>query len=255
MDAPSSRCLSSHACAIPGIMATRVIDQKRDRLTTILVAPLTTCSARIPVYTLIISAFVPNHQLFGWISEQGLVMLGLYATGITSALAVAFVIRKVFWRGASEPFLMELPAYKLPDPIERRAPGLAARRDLPAPRRHDHPLDDGDRLGAGEDPAAAAGREGPCHRLQLRRHDRPRAGAAAAPHRLLLADERGADPRHGGPRGGGRRARHGLCGERRRRLDRRPRPRARRPTGHSPRRSPSSPGTSSPRNAPRRSAS
>ncbi len=108
--------LSSHACAIPGIMATRVIDQRRDRLTTILVAPLTTCSARIPIYTLIISAFVPNHTLFGWISEQGLVMLGLYAAGITSALTVAFVIRKVFWRGASEPFLMELPAYKLPDP-------------------------------------------------------------------------------------------------------------------------------------------
>jgi ferrous iron transport protein B len=108
--------LSSHACAIPGIMATRVIDQKRDRLTTILVAPLTTCSARIPVYGLIISAFVPNHKLFGWVSEQGLVMLGLYVTGITSALVVAFVIRKVFWRGASEPFLMELPAYKMPDP-------------------------------------------------------------------------------------------------------------------------------------------
>ena len=108
--------LSSHACAIPGIMATRVIDQKRDRLTTILVAPLTTCSARIPVYTLIISAFVPNHTLFGWISERGLVMLGLYAGGMLSALAVAFVIRTVFWRGASEPFLMELPAYKMPDP-------------------------------------------------------------------------------------------------------------------------------------------
>jgi ferrous iron transport protein B len=108
--------LSSHACAIPGIMATRVIDQKRDRLTTILVAPLTTCSARIPIYTLIISAFVPNHTLFGWVSEQGLVMLGLYAAGITSALTVAFVIRTVFWRGASEPFLMELPAYKMPDP-------------------------------------------------------------------------------------------------------------------------------------------
>jgi ferrous iron transport protein B len=108
--------LSSHACAIPGIMATRVIDQKRDRLTTILVAPLTTCSARIPIYTLIISAFVPNHTLFGWVSEQGLVMLGLYVSGITSALAVAFVIRTVFWRGASEPFLMELPAYKVPDP-------------------------------------------------------------------------------------------------------------------------------------------
>jgi ferrous iron transport protein B len=109
--------LSSHACAIPGIMATRVIDQKRDRLTTILVAPLTTCSARIPIYTLIISGFVPNHHLFGWVSEQGLVMLGLYVAGISSALAVAFVIRTVFWRGASEPFLMELPAYKMPDPL------------------------------------------------------------------------------------------------------------------------------------------
>ena len=109
--------LSAHACAIPGIMATRVIDQKRDRLTTILVAPLTTCSARIPIYTLIISGFVPNHHLFGWVSEQGLVMLGLYATGIVSALTVAFVIRTVFWRGASEPFLMELPAYKMPDPL------------------------------------------------------------------------------------------------------------------------------------------
>jgi len=109
--------LSSHACAIPGIMATRVIDQKRDRLTTILVAPLTTCSARIPIYTLIISGFVPNHKVFGWVSEQGLVMLGLYVVGISSALAVAFVIRTVFWRGASEPFLMELPAYKMPDPL------------------------------------------------------------------------------------------------------------------------------------------
>jgi len=76
--------LSSHACAIPGIMATRVIDQKRDRLTTILVAPLTTCSARIPIYTLIISAFVPTPHPFGWVSEQGLVMLGLYASGIIS---------------------------------------------------------------------------------------------------------------------------------------------------------------------------
>ncbi|MGA0600742.1 ferrous iron transport protein B [Caulobacter sp. KR2-114] len=108
--------LSSFACAIPGIMATRVIDQKRDRLTTILVAPLMTCSARIPVYTLIISAFVPHRTVYG-LSLQGLVFFGLYALGMVSALAVAWVVRKVFWRGASEPFLMELPAYKLPDPL------------------------------------------------------------------------------------------------------------------------------------------
>jgi len=106
--------LSSFACAIPGIMAARVIDQKRDRMTTILVAPLMTCSARIPVYTLIIGAFIPDRTVGPGLNLQGLVMFGLYATGILSALAVSFVIRKVFWRGAVEPFLMELPTYKLP---------------------------------------------------------------------------------------------------------------------------------------------
>ena len=109
--------LSSFACAIPGIMATRVIDNKRDRLTTIMVAPLMTCSARIPVYTLIISAFIPRQQVLGVLSLQGLVFFGLYAGGMVSALAVAWVMRKVFWRGAAEPFLMELPAYKTPDPL------------------------------------------------------------------------------------------------------------------------------------------
>ncbi|MEY4555127.1 MAG: hypothetical protein RL093_246, partial [Pseudomonadota bacterium] len=107
--------LSSFACAIPGVMAARVIDSKRDRLTTIMVAPLMTCSARIPVYTLIIAAFIPNETVWGFASLQGLVMFGLYAAGIISALAVSFVIRKVFWRGAVEPFMMELPAYKTPD--------------------------------------------------------------------------------------------------------------------------------------------
>ena len=106
--------LSSFACAIPGIMAARVIDQKRDRITTILVAPLMTCSARIPVYTLIISAFIPDRVVGPGLNLQGLVMFGLYATGILGALSVSFLIRKVFWRGAVEPFLMELPTYKLP---------------------------------------------------------------------------------------------------------------------------------------------
>ena len=108
--------LSSFACAIPGIMSARVIDNKRDRLTTILVAPLTTCSARIPVYTLIISAFIPNRLVWGFANLQGLVMFGLYAAGIGSALIVAFVIRRLIWRSATEPFLIELPAYKVPDP-------------------------------------------------------------------------------------------------------------------------------------------
>jgi ferrous iron transport protein B len=109
--------LSSFACAIPGIMSTRVIDNKRDRLTTIMVAPLMTCSARIPVYTLIISAFIPNRQVLGVLSLPGLVMFSLYAAGIISALGVSFITRRLFWRGAVEPFLMELPAYKLPDPV------------------------------------------------------------------------------------------------------------------------------------------
>jgi ferrous iron transport protein B len=107
--------LSSFACAIPGIMATRVIDNKRDRLTTILVAPLMTCSARIPVYTLIISAFIPDRQVWGFIGLQGLVMFGLYASGIFSALAVSFVANHFFWRdNATPPFMLELPDYKLP---------------------------------------------------------------------------------------------------------------------------------------------
>ncbi len=108
--------LSSFACAIPGIMAARVIDNRRDRFTTILVAPLMTCSARIPVYTLIISAFIPHRTVWGFANLQGLVMFGLYAAGIVSSLAVAFVLRRLIWRGAVEPFIMELPAYKLPDP-------------------------------------------------------------------------------------------------------------------------------------------
>ena len=107
--------LSSFACAIPGIMAARVIDNRRDRLTTILIAPLMTCSARIPVYTLIISAFIPQREVFGFINLQGLVMFGLYAAGIFSALAVSFVAKIVMWRDYEpSPFMMELPDYKLP---------------------------------------------------------------------------------------------------------------------------------------------
>jgi ferrous iron transport protein B len=107
--------LSSFACAIPGIMAARVIDNRRDRLTTILIAPLMTCSARIPVYTLIISAFIPQRDVFGIVNLQGLVMFGLYAAGIFSALAVSFVAKIVMWRDYEpSPFMLELPDYKLP---------------------------------------------------------------------------------------------------------------------------------------------
>jgi ferrous iron transport protein B len=107
--------LSSFACAIPGIMATRVIDNRRDRLTTILIAPLMTCSARIPVYTLIISAFIPAKLIWGWVNLQGLVMFGLYTAGIASALGVSFLIKFLMWRDyAPAPFMLELPDYKMP---------------------------------------------------------------------------------------------------------------------------------------------
>jgi len=107
--------LSSFACAIPGIMAARVIDNKPDRLTTILVAPLMTCSARIPVYTLIISAFIPPTTVWGWVNLQGLVMFGLYASGIVAALLVSFITKRLFWHEhAIEPFMLELPDYKMP---------------------------------------------------------------------------------------------------------------------------------------------
>ena len=122
--------LSSFACAIPGIMATRVIDDRRDRLTTILVAPLMTCSARIPVYTLIISAFVPATHLWGWVSLQGLVRFGLYAAGITSALAVSFVAKHLFlYENHTPPCMLELPAYKLPS-VRSVAIGLYTRAKM-----------------------------------------------------------------------------------------------------------------------------
>jgi ferrous iron transport protein B len=119
--------LSSFACAIPGIMATRVIDDRRDRLTTILVAPLMTCSARIPVYTLIISAFIPDRPVLGFIGLQGLVMFALYAAGITGALTVSFVAKRLFWRTtAGEPFMLELPDYKIPQ-LRSLVMGVTAR--------------------------------------------------------------------------------------------------------------------------------
>ncbi len=106
--------LSSFACAVPGIMATRTIDNEKDRLTTILVAPLMTCSARLPVYTLIIAAFIPDRAIVPGINLQGVVMFALYLAGIVGALGAALVLRKTVARGASSFFMMELPKYQLP---------------------------------------------------------------------------------------------------------------------------------------------
>jgi ferrous iron transport protein B len=106
--------LSSFACAVPGIMSTRTISDPKDRLTTILIAPLMTCSARLPVYTLIIGAFIPNRTVAGGIGLQGLVLFALYVAGIVGALAAAAVLRLSIARGKSSGFLMELPKYQMP---------------------------------------------------------------------------------------------------------------------------------------------
>ncbi|TAA21888.1 ferrous iron transport protein B [Pseudoxanthomonas winnipegensis] len=106
--------LSSFACAIPGIMATRSIQDPRDRLATILVAPLMTCSARLPVYALLIGAFIPQRQVGGVFNLQGLVLFGLYVAAIVSALVVAWVMKR--WRRdkSEHPLLLELPSYRIP---------------------------------------------------------------------------------------------------------------------------------------------
>ncbi len=107
--------LSSFACAIPGIMATRSISDPRDRLTTIFVAPLMTCSARLPVYALLIAAFIPEQTVWGLFNLQGLVLFALYMAGILSALGVSFVL-KFFQKDKSDHMLlMELPSYRFPD--------------------------------------------------------------------------------------------------------------------------------------------
>ncbi|WP_417592366.1 ferrous iron transporter B [Parasphingorhabdus sp.] len=106
--------LSSFACAIPGIMATRSISDPRDRLTTILVAPLMTCSARLPVYAIIIGAFIPPTTVGPGIGLQGLVLFGLYVFGIVGAMVVALVLRSTVTKGPNSGFLMEMPKYQLP---------------------------------------------------------------------------------------------------------------------------------------------
>ncbi|MGH1402178.1 MAG: ferrous iron transporter B [Acinetobacter tandoii] len=107
--------LSSFACAVPGIMATRSISDPRDRLTTIFVAPLMTCSARLPVYALLIAAFIPAQTVWGIFNLQGLVLFALYMAGIFSALVVSFVL-KFFQKDKSQhALLMELPSYRFPD--------------------------------------------------------------------------------------------------------------------------------------------
>ncbi|MFM1981603.1 MAG: hypothetical protein RJB22_322 [Pseudomonadota bacterium] len=107
--------LSSFACAVPGIMATRTVEDPRDRLTTILIAPLMTCSARLPVYAVIIGAFIPNRAVVPGVGLQGLVLFGLYVSGIAGAMIAALLIRRTILPGRSLGFMMEMPRYQLPN--------------------------------------------------------------------------------------------------------------------------------------------
>ena len=121
--------LSSFACAVPGIMATRSITDPRDRLTTILIAPMMTCSARLPVYAVIIAAFIPARQVLPGVGLQGLVLLGLYALGILGAMGGALLLRRSITRGAASGFIMELPKYQLPT-VKDLALGLYQRAEI-----------------------------------------------------------------------------------------------------------------------------
>jgi ferrous iron transport protein B len=106
--------LSSFACAIPGIMATRTIPNLRDRLLTMMLAPLMTCSARLPVYALLISAFIPNRAV-GWFNLRGLVLFGLYVLGVLGAVVVALSLQLVARRASYHPLMMQLPEYHWPN--------------------------------------------------------------------------------------------------------------------------------------------
>ena len=121
--------LSSFACAVPGIMATRTIDDEKDRLTTILIAPLMTCSARLPVYTIIIGAFIPARQVLPGVGLQGLVLLGLYLMGIAGAFVAALVLRRTVTKGESSGFMMEMPKYQMPR-LRDVALGLWSRTEI-----------------------------------------------------------------------------------------------------------------------------
>ncbi|MGI9468771.1 MAG: ferrous iron transport protein B [Rubripirellula sp.] len=109
--------MSSFACAVPGVMAARVIENRRDRFATIMVAPLMSCSARLPVYLLLIAAFIPSTTyLAGWLSLPAIVLMSMYLVGVVAAIPVAWILKKTLLRGEVAPFVLELPEYKVPSP-------------------------------------------------------------------------------------------------------------------------------------------
>ena len=202
--------LSSFACAIPGIMATRTIQNPRDRLATIMIAPLMTCSARLPVYALIIGAFIPQRAVWGGLQLQGLVLFALYIAGVASAMGVAYVLKRSGSASAFQSLLLELPAYHWPN-LRSLAIGLWQRvENFPEPGGYHHPGVDGGAVGVEFLSGAARRCRGPGNSIQHRGSRRRVAGGDLRPDRIQLADLPGARSGLGGARGGGRRARNGI---------------------------------------------
>ncbi len=202
--------LSSFACAIPGIMATRTIPNMRDRLATILLAPLMTCSARLPVYGLVIGAFIPAGKV-GIFNLQGLVLFGLYVAGVVGALAVAFVMQRFTMKSAYHPLLMELPEYRWPN-LRNLVIGLWERGAHFSHARGHHHLRADDRAVVSQHvPRGTAGCDRGAHRVQLCRHAGPGAAGDLRAHRLQLADIHCAGAGACRARSGSGRAGYGVC--------------------------------------------
>ncbi len=150
--------LSAYACAVPAIMATRTIENRRDRMATILVTPFMTCSARLPVYMLLIAAFIPNiTYLHGFLGLRTLVMLGLYLAGFVAAMTTAWLLKSSILKSSETPFILELPQYRMPHAARPGHAPLRSRPRLSAPGRHRHSVRHPGALGAGASAGHAPG--------------------------------------------------------------------------------------------------
>ena len=201
--------LSAYACAVPAIMATRTIENKRDRLATIMVAPFMTCSARLPVYTMVIAAFVPNVHIAGvFFGSRALAMLGLYLIGFLAALFTARVLKSSILKSKDVPFLLELPPYRWPT---LRSLGHAPLRPLESIRMARRNRNPGGFAAAGSsDQSSAPSGTAAGHSGQHRRTRRPFHYADHRSARVQLEDRRRLADLARRPRGHRGHARHAL---------------------------------------------
>ena len=190
--------LSGYACAVPGIMATRTIESRKDRLATIMVLPLMSCSARIPIYTLLIGTFIPPIAVAGVFNLQGLTLLAMYLLGTVTALVVASLFKRTLLKGQARPMIMELPPYRLPRPQQPGALGGPPGEPVPQEGGDHHPGALHPAVGAGDvsQDGHGAGDERPAGAGGAARQQRPgprraRRGAAGGAAGVRLEDRRG----------------------------------------------------------------